>query len=92
MRYDLLLTLCVEIYSANCSLNLVEADVIEAFEARTTDCSDSVIRYQEVFLPSHEYVVSLAHIWDVKVALLRRLLQWSESGKFSPMLEVDFVI
>ncbi len=56
---DSLLALCVEIDPANSSLNLIEANIVEPFEARTTDCSNSMIGNQEVLLPSHEDVFSL---------------------------------
>ncbi len=39
-----LLTLCMEVYPADCPLNLIEADVVKALKAGSTDCSHAVIR------------------------------------------------
>jgi hypothetical protein len=72
-------------------LDLVEADVIEAFETCTTNCSHPMIRDQEMFLPSHEYVFSLRQLWNMKIALSGLLLKWAKGREFSPVLQVDFV-
>jgi len=76
----------MEVYSAYGPLNLVEADVVETFKAGTSDCSHSVIRNQEMFLPPHEDVLSLCHARDVKIALPSLLLKWSKRGEFCPVL------
>jgi hypothetical protein len=81
----------MEVNPANRPLNLVEADVIEALETGPTDRSHPVIWNQEVFLPPHEYVLSLRHSGDVKVALPGLLLKWPESGEFGPVLQIYFI-
>jgi hypothetical protein len=42
--FNLLLALCVEVYTTNRPLNLIEADVVKALETCSTYCSHSVIR------------------------------------------------
>lgn len=39
----ILLALCVKIYPANRSLDLVEADVVKALKTRAADCPNPVI-------------------------------------------------
>jgi hypothetical protein len=53
----------MEVYATDFSLHLVEADIVEAFETSTSDCSDTVIWDQEVFLPSHKDILSLSKLW-----------------------------
>jgi hypothetical protein len=76
----------VEIDPANRSLYLIKADVVETLKTGTTDCSYSVIWDQEVFLPSHEYVLSLCDLRDMEIAFSGLLLKWPEGGEFGPML------
>lgn len=56
---DLLLALCVKVDTLNATRNLIEANIVEAFEARTANCSDAVIWDEEVFLPAHEQMLLL---------------------------------
>lgn len=83
---DLLFALCVEVDPADSALNLVETYVVEPFEAGTTDSSYSVVRDQEMFFPSHEYILSLSQLGNMHLAFPSLLLEWSEGRKFSPML------
>jgi hypothetical protein len=82
----------VEIYSANLSLDLVETDVVEAFERGPGDCSDAVVRNQEVFFPPHKDMVSLRKVSDGHWALPSHLLVWPKGAKLGPMAEIDFGI
>ena len=59
MCINLLLALCMEVNALDCSSHLVETNVIEAFEACAVDCSDTVIRHQEILLPPHEKMLLL---------------------------------
>lgn len=59
-----LFALGVKIDSADFSLDLVETDVVEAFKGGPGDCSDSVVRNQEVLFPPHKDVVSLFKVSD----------------------------
>jgi len=76
----------MEVYSTDCPLNLVEADVVESLKAGTSNCSHSVVRNQEMFLPPHEDILSLCHTRNVKVSLPSLLLKWPESREFGPVL------
>jgi hypothetical protein len=91
VRSTILLTLGVEINAADSTLALVEADIIEAFKARTTNCAYTVIRYQEVFLPSHKYVLSLCQTRNVKVPLARLLLERKKSSELGPMMQINLI-
>ena len=75
---DLLLAFGVEIYPTNRSLDLVEADVIEPLKTSTANRPHSVIWNEEMFLPSHEYVLSLCQLWDMEMAFLCLAMKWSE--------------
>lgn len=85
---DVLLALCMEIDPVNCSMFLVEADVIEAFKTGTTERAYTVIWNQEFFFPSHEYVVPLGPPRNLDIHLSRMLLVGTESGEFGPVLVI----
>lgn len=53
----------MEVYSTDTALLLVEADIVEAFEAGTVEGSNPVVWYQEVFLPAHEDILALTEVW-----------------------------
>jgi len=69
---------------------LVEADVIEALEARSGDSLDPVIRHQKVLLPPHEQVFALLVVLQCEVGRLGGLCERSPGGKARPVLQVDF--
>lgn len=81
----------MKIYTAYGTLHLIEAYVIETFEARPMNICHPVIRNKEVLLPSHEDILSLRIVLVGEVWLLRLLCQWTPSGKSGPMLHVRFV-
>ena len=58
----ILLALGMKIDAADSTRALVEADIVESFKTGTSDGLDLVIRYQEVFLPTHEDVFPLGVI------------------------------
>src|SRR5436305_14120414 len=58
-RVDLLLTPRMKIDPADPSLHLIKGNVIETFKACALYTRHTVVRYQEPFLPLHEYVLSL---------------------------------
>lgn len=86
----LLLALGVEINPTHCPLNLVKTDIIKSFKTCTAYCPYSMIGDQEMFLPSHEYILSLCQAWDWK-AFLRLLLKWTKRREFCPMLQIDLI-
>lgn len=88
----LLFAFGVKIYSANLSLDLVETDVVEAFERGAGDCSDTVVGNQEVLFPPHKDVVSLRKVGDGNWALASHLLIRPKGAKLGPVAEVDFGI
>lgn len=87
----ILLTPRMEIYAADSTLALVEADIVKAFKARAVDSAYTVIRYQEMFLPPHKYVLSLCQTLNVQVPLARLLLERTKSVELGPMLQINLI-
>jgi hypothetical protein len=87
----ILLTLGMEIYAANSTLALIEADIVEALEARPTNSAYTVIRYEEVFLPPHKNILSLCQTLNVEVSLPRLLLKRTKGVELGPMLQIYFI-
>ena len=81
----------MEVYSADGPLHLVETDVVEALEARAADGPHTVVRHEEVLLPSHEDVLALADVFVSEVRLLRLFGERPPSWEARPMLHVRLV-
>ncbi len=81
----------MEIYAANSTLDLIEADVIEPFKAGPVDIRHTMIRNKEVLLPPHEDILTLRIVLVREVRLLRLLCQWSPRSESRPMLHVGLV-
>lgn len=86
---SLLFAFRMEIDPGNASCTLVEAYIVEAFEARTRDGFDLVIGNQEVFLPTHEEVIVLRVVLEREAWRLSLLRQWPPCGKARPVLHID---
>jgi hypothetical protein len=67
-------------------LNLVEADIVEAFKTSTTDGSNAMIWDQEMLFPSHKYVLPLGDLRNVEVPLSCLFLKGPEGRKLGPVL------
>lgn len=67
------------------TLDLVEADVVEALEAGTVDRPHAMVGNKEVLLPPHEYVFFLQVLLNCEVALLGLLCVRPERGKLGPV-------
>lgn len=87
-----LFTLRVEVYAADFSLDLVEANVVEALEARTRYGTNTVVRNQEMLLPPHKYMLSLGGVSNSDGAFACLFLKGAESGEFGPMAQIDLHI
>lgn len=61
----------MEVDPADGSLHLVEADVVEPFEARAGDLAHPVVGDEERLLPAHEDVLALRAVLVVEVGFLR---------------------
>lgn len=85
------LTLCVEIDSADVPRDLVEADVIETFEACAGDLPHAMVGHKEGFLPAHEDVFALEVVFVVEVWFLGLFSKGAPGGKAGPVLHVGFV-
>jgi hypothetical protein len=79
----------VEVYPADFSLDLVEADVVEPLKARPSYGTNPVVGNQEVLLPSHKDVFSLGGVSNHDGALACLFLEGTEGGKFGPMAQVN---
>ena len=71
--------------------HLVEADVVEALEARTVDGPNAMVRDQKVLLPAHKYVFAVVNVNRDEAALSRLLLKRPKGGKLSPVRKVDLI-
>lgn len=86
-----LFTFSVEIDPADSSLHLVEANVVEPFEASTGYRPHPVIGYEEVFLPPHEDVLALREILVGEVRSLRLLSQRTPRRESSPVVHIGLL-
>ena len=92
VRIDLPFTLSVEVYPANMSRKLVEANIIEAFKTSAVNVLNPVVRYQELLLPPHKNIVALSKIAIAEVGALGLLRQRSPCRKAGPVLHVYLII
>lgn len=91
-RHDLLFALGVKIDSTHFSLDLVEADIVEALKTRAGYGTHAVVWHQKVFLPSHEDILPLGHISNGIMTVSRLLLNRPECIEFGPMAHVDLAV
>lgn len=63
----ILFALCVEVNATYAARTLVEAYVVETFEAGPSDSFDAMVGYEEVFFPPHEEVFSLLVVLECEV-------------------------
>lgn len=89
LKLLILFAFCVEIYPAHRPRRLVEADVIESFEARSSDRFDTVVGYKKVLFPAHEEVLSLLIVLQGEVWAFGGLSKRSPCWKSCPMLQID---
>lgn len=87
----ILLALGVEIDAVDVPRDLVEADVVEAFEAGARDLAHAVVGHEEGFLPAHEDVLALGKVLVVEVGLLGLLGERPPRGEARPVLHVRLV-
>lgn len=80
----LLFALRMKVYPVDHPLHLIEAYVVETLKAHTGYCPHSVVRDQEMLLPPHEDVFSLAHVRDY-TAFPRIFLKGSEGAEHGPI-------
>lgn len=88
----LLFALGVEVYPAHLPFHLVEADVVEAFEACASYRPNAMVGNQEMLLPSHKNVLSLRNVVDGHRALSCLFLEWPKGIELGPMAEIHLVI
>ena len=81
----------MEIYPIDSACYLIEANIVESFEARTVYLAHTMIWHKEFLLPTHEHIFAICAILIVKVWLLGLLRKRPPSGKTRPVLHVLFV-
>jgi len=81
----------MEIDAAHAPGDLVEADVVEAFEASSADLPDPVIGDQKVFLPSHENVLPLCPVLVVEIRFLGLRLNGALGWESAPVMMIGFL-
>lgn len=82
----------MKIDAADFTLDLVEADVVEALEAGTCYRPDCVIRDQEVLLPPHKDGFPLSGITNCDGSLPGLLLERAEGGELGPVAQVNLAV
>lgn len=87
-----LLTLRMEIYTADFPFHLVETDIVKTFKASSCDSPYSMIGNQEMLLPSHEYVLILCDIRNGDWASTSMFLKRSKGTELGPVTEIDFCV
>ena len=90
MRHSLL-AFRMKVYPAHLPLELVEANVVEALKARSSDGSHAVVRNQEVLFPAHEDVLSLRDVMYSNASLSSLLVKRSKGAELAPVAHVRLV-
>lgn len=78
----------MEVDSSDRARHLVEADVVEPFEARSVDLPHTVVWHKKVLLPAHEDVLATCPVLAVKVRSFGLSCEWAPGGEAVPMLHV----
>lgn len=86
---DSLFTLGVKVDAADISIDLVEADVVEALEAGTGDCAHTVVGNEKVLLPAHKQGVARGIVAEVEVWPSRLAGERLPGRESIPMMHVD---
>lgn len=86
------LALRMEVNTAHGSLNLIEADVVETLEASARDGSHPMVGNEEIFLPSHEHVLTLSKVAVGEISALRLFGEWFPSGKTGPVMDISLLV
>lgn len=79
----------MKIDAANFSLDLIETNIIKTFEACTRYCAYPMVRDEEVFLPTHEDILSLRHIPNDNRPFTSLFLIRPKGIELTPMAQVN---
>lgn len=82
----------MEVNTAHRSFNLIEADVVESLKAGARDGSYPMVGNEEVFLPSHEHVLTLSKVAVREISPLRLFGKWFPSGKTGPVVDIRLLV
>ena len=81
----------MEIDSIDSARHLIEANVVESFETRTTDLAHAVIGHQKFLFPAHEHVFAICAVLVMEIRLLGLPRKRPPGGEARPVLHVLFV-
>lgn len=82
----------VKVNTAYFTLDLVEANVVEALKAGTRYRANSMVWNQEVLFPAHKDGFSLGSISNGDRSLASLFLERTESRELGPMTQIDLAI
>lgn len=82
----------MEVNTAHGSLNLIEADIVESLEASARDGSYPIVGNEEIFLPSHEHVLTLSKVAVREISTLRLFGKWFPSGETGPVVDIRLLV
>lgn len=82
----------MEVDTADRSLHLVETYVVKSLKASARDRPNPMIRDEEIFLPSHEHVLTLGKIAVCKIGPLGLFGQRFPRRKPRPVMYIGFLI
>lgn len=68
--------------------DLTKADIVETFKAGTGYGANSVVRYEEMFLPSHKEIFTLSEVLVRKIGALCLFGKWPPRWETTPVLHV----
>lgn len=78
----------MEVDATDGTLNLVEADVVEPFEAGAGNGLDAVVGHKEGFLPPHEDVLPLGIVLEGEVRLLGQPRKGTPGWESGPVVHI----
>jgi hypothetical protein len=82
----------MEVYTTHGSLDLIEADIVKSLEAGARDGSHPVVGNEEIFLPSHEHVLTLSKVAVCEISALRLFGKWFPSGETGPVMDIRLFV
>lgn len=82
----------MEIYSTDRALQLIETNVIEAFETGTCYRADSMVWDEKMFLPSHKDILLLCDIVNCDRTPFSQAFKLSECIELAPVAKINLCI
>lgn len=80
----------MKIHPSDGPFNLAKADVIKSIKTGTRNSPDSMVWYEKVLLPPHEYMLALGKIPVSKIRFPGLFRQWSPGRELRPVVHIRF--